>query len=80
MLSSALDAETAQNTGNYRITQRIDKKKIKVVPILSASYIPGTDSVTLSLGRSQKGKSLQLTITGLRASNQMPLSESIVEL
>ena len=50
------------------------------MPILSASYIPGTDSVTLSLGRSQKGKSLQLTITGLCASNQMPLSESIVEL
>ncbi len=77
--SGALDFGTAQNTGNYRITQRV-KKKTLVVPVLAATYNPGNNSVTLLLGGSKKGIAMQLTIGGLRSSGEAPLSESVIEL
>jgi hypothetical protein len=78
--SGALDFGTAQGPGNYRVTQRINRKKTRVVPVLSASYHSGDHTVTLLFGRSKGRASMQLTITGLRDSDGTPLSSSTIGL
>lgn len=78
--SGALDFGTAQNTGNYRVTQRINRKKTRVVSVLAATYNPGNNSVTLILGKSQKAAAMQVVITGLRSTGESPLSESVISL
>ena len=80
VFSGALDFGTAQNTGNYHVTQKISKKKTKAIPVLVASYNMNNDSVTLLLGPSKAGAAMQLTIAGLFGSNGEPLATSIIEL
>jgi hypothetical protein len=64
--SGALNAGSAQSTGNYRVTQAIGRK-IKVLSVLSASY--GNNTVTLSIAGYKAGKPAQATITGLVGAN-----------
>ena len=78
--SRALNFGSAQNIGNYRVTQRITKKKIKVVSVVAATFNPGNDSLTLLLGPSTKGKVLQLMVSGLSGKDGEPVSNSSVNL
>jgi hypothetical protein len=67
--SGALDLATVENTGHYLVTQKISKKKTKLVAVLGAVYKPNNNSVTLLLGSSTKGKAMQLVASGLRGSS-----------
>jgi hypothetical protein len=80
LYSGALDFGSAQNTGSYRVTQSITRRKVKVVAVEAASYNPGDNSVTLFLGKSQKGKTLQLIVDGVRGGNGSAMSESVIDL
>ncbi len=77
--SGVLDFGSASNTGNYRLTQKV-KKKTRALPVLAASYDSGNNSVTLLLGKSQKGAALQLAISGLRGVNGSPMATDDIGL
>ena len=60
-----LDATSAENIGNYHVTQKISKKKTANVRVVAATYSAGNNSVTLTLGNPKPGKAMQVTVSGL---------------
>ena len=62
LFNGALNAGDAQSTGNYRVTQK-NGKKVKTLPVSSASY--SDDTVTIAVGGFQSNKAGQVTIVGL---------------
>ena len=48
-------------------TMTINRKKTSFVPVLSARYDAGNNSVSLTLGNYKPGKPLQLRVSGLVA-------------
>ena len=69
--NAPLNATAAQATGHYHVVQIIraaTKKrpaKTKGIPVRAAQYNPGSNSVTLTLGRYTALNQLRLTATGL---------------
>jgi hypothetical protein len=65
--NAALTTGSAQNPGNYRVTQIITKKKTLTVTVVSATF--SNNSVTLTLSGVKPKKPLQLVATGLIGAN-----------
>jgi hypothetical protein len=80
VFSGPLDAATAQNTGNYHVTQKISKKKTANVRVLSAMYSAGTHSVTLILASPKAGKPLQVAVSGLKGADGTPMGPFVTGL
>jgi sugar lactone lactonase YvrE len=64
VFNGALNAGSAQLTGNYHVTQK-QGKKAKVLRVRSALYNPSDLSVTISVRGFNTGKPAQVYITGL---------------
>jgi hypothetical protein len=75
----ALDANAAQSTGNYHVTQK-HGKKVKVLTVESAVDDPSNTSVTISVGGFKTGKPAQAVITGLSGSNGAAIPKIITGL
>jgi hypothetical protein len=71
--SGPLNATVAQNTGNYHVTQKLSKRRTVVVPIRSATYNAGNNSVTIVLAHSRIGKALHLKVSGLFGAGGAPV-------
>jgi hypothetical protein len=71
LFNGALNAADAQSTGNYRMTQK-NGKKVKTLPVSSASYNDNT--VTIAVGGFQSNKAGQVTIVGLVGADGAALS------
>jgi hypothetical protein len=68
LFNGALDAGSAQSTGNYHVTQKRGKK-VKVLPVESAVYSPANFSVAIVVGGFKSNKPGQVTIVGLAGAN-----------
>jgi sugar lactone lactonase YvrE len=64
LFNGALNAGSAQSTGNYHVTQK-QGKKAKVLRVKSALYNSSDFSVTISVSGFNTGKPAQVNITGL---------------
>jgi exo-beta-1,3-glucanase (GH17 family) len=71
--SVPLNAGSAQNRHIFRVTERVSKTRTVVVPVRSATYNTGSQSITIRLGNSRPGKVLQLTISGLTGADGTPV-------
>jgi hypothetical protein len=80
--SAPLDDGSAQNIGHYGVVQpgRTKRSALKSVPILSATYNSGNNSVTLALGKSTAGKPLTLTASGLVSLGGEPVEAIVTNL
>jgi hypothetical protein len=67
----ALNAGDAQSTGNYQVTQK-NGKKVKTLPVSSASYSDNT--ITIAVGGFKSRKAGQVTIVGLVGADGAALS------
>jgi hypothetical protein len=74
LFNSALNAGSAQSTGNYHVTQK-NGKKAKVLRVKSALYIPSNLSVTISVAGFQTSKPAQVTIDGFAAADGFAIPE-----
>ena len=71
LFNGALNAADAQLTGNYRVTQK-NGKKVKTLPVSSASYSDNT--VTITVGGFESNKAGQVKIVGLVGADGAALS------
>jgi len=79
LFNGALDANAAQSTGNYHVTQK-PRKKVKVLTVESALDNPSNTSVTISVAGFKTGKPAQAVITGLSGSNGAAIPQIVTGL
>lgn len=77
--NSALNAALAQTAGDYHVTQK-NGKKVKVLPVKSASYDSSTFDVTLAVAGFKTGKAAQATISGLAGANGAAIAQIVTGL
>jgi hypothetical protein len=77
--NAPLDAGLAQSAGNYRVTQARGRIT-RVLPLLSAGYNPGDDSVTISVAGFKPKKAGLVTITGLAGANGAAVGPIVTRL
>jgi hypothetical protein len=72
--SDALNAGSAGNPGSYSVVQPGHGKhaKSKAVAVRSATYNPGNNSVTLTLGKFNAAMPLEVAATGLSSTLGTP--------
>ena len=75
--NGALNAGDAQTTGNYQVTQK-NGKKVKTLPVSSASYSDNT--ITIAVGGFKSTKAGRATIVGLVGADGEPLSQIVTAL
>ena len=76
LFNGALNAGSAQTTGNYHVTQKHGKKP-KVLRVKSALYNPSAFSITISVAGFKTSKPAQVTIAGLAGANGDAVPEII---
>ena len=76
LFNAALNAGSAQSTGNYHVTQK-HGKKTKVLRVKSAFYNSSEFSITISVGGFQTSKPAQATIEGLAAADGDAIPEIV---
>ena len=74
LFNGALNAGSAQSTGNYHVTQK-HGKKAEVLRVKSALYNPSDFSITISVAGFQTGKPAQVTITGLAGADGVTIPQ-----
>jgi len=74
LFNGALNAGSAQSTGNYHVTQKHGKKP-KILRVKSALYNPINFSVTISVNGFNTGKATQATVTGLEGADGTAIPE-----
>jgi YVTN family beta-propeller protein len=79
LFNGALNAGSAQSTGNYHVTQKHGKKP-KVLRLKSALYDPSNFSVTISVAGFNTAKRTQVAITGLVGADGAAIPEVITGL
>ncbi len=79
LFNSALNAGTAQTTGNYHVTQK-HGKKAKVLRVESAVDNPSNTSVTISVAGFNTAKPTQVTITGLEGADGAAIPQVVSRL
>ena len=79
LFNGALDANAAESTGNYHVTQK-HGKKVKVLTVESAVDNSSNTSVTIRVGSFKTGKRARAVITGLSGANGAAIPEIITGL
>jgi hypothetical protein len=77
--NAPLDAGLAQSIGNFRVTQARGRIT-RVLPLRSAGYNPGDDSVTISVAGFKAKKAGLVAITGLAGANGAPMAPIVTRL
>jgi hypothetical protein len=72
--TAPLDPGSAQNAGNYRVTQKLSKKKTATVRVVTAMYSSGNSSVTLTLKNPAPGKPIEVAVSGLKGADGTPVT------
>ena len=71
---------SAQNLGNFHITQKITRKKTAKVKVLAASYSASNNAITLTIGKPTPGKALQVMVSGLLGAGGTPVGTFVTNL
>ncbi len=79
LFNAALNAGSAQSTGNYHVTQKHGKKP-KVLRVKSALYNPSSFSVTISVSGFKTSKPAQVSIEGVAGGNGVAIPQIIAGL
>jgi hypothetical protein len=80
--SSQVDAAQAQDVRHYLVTQPGDHKRSrpKLIAVRSVQYDANANSVTITLGKLNAKKSVELAVTGLIAADGTPVGTIVTEL